>query len=236
MACSDHVHVECAEKVNMRREDHSQVFLKFTHEQCHLETALPMEWRERSVSPRASGLGTCPFALAQTSLLTLGAKSRRSVILVAQLHCNRHYSRFRRSSLFGIYCPNSFSMTPRCPSSSSTQSYHWAMALRSVALLRLHRRQRHHQLVHRQEAALWSSGASTGNTLAKRRVAIGKVPQKHCSKADHFISPGIQRKAYLCQTATVGHPLLLTQPTCRRCQPRKLGTPRVLGYPPHMNM
>ena len=54
--------------------------------QCHLETALPTEWRERSASPHTSSLGACPLPPAQTSLLTLaGGERRRSDILLAQL-------------------------------------------------------------------------------------------------------------------------------------------------------
>ena len=59
--------------------------------------------------------------------------------------------------------------------------------------------------------ATWSSSASTGSTPAKRGLAIGKVPQRHCPKTDHFIFPGFQGKASLyrnhnCWISTLADP------------------------------
>ena len=73
----------------------SQVSLKFTHEHVYfikflqsfnVISKLLCPWSDVSGQcPHAAGLGTCPFALAQTSLLTLAdGKSRRSDILLAQ--------------------------------------------------------------------------------------------------------------------------------------------------------
>ena len=110
---------ECAEKINMRGEDRSQVSLKFTHEHVSFIKFL-QSFNAISKSPDAAGLGTYPPTLAQTSLLTLaGGKTRRSAILLAQRRIMSSIA-IGTISAFGVPLCSECFFFAHCPSSSSS--------------------------------------------------------------------------------------------------------------------